>query len=1777
MSVRTPIARSITCRVIIALLVIISLAASAHAQGKYVVGRTIYRGKVLERILVPGKPPTGWVPRGQYAFPHRSVSSTVLANMPAFTWSYGCSATSAAMIAGYYDNNGFPNIYTGPTNGGVCPMNNEVFWGHTFYPLADNVGECPISATHIGYDGRVVNGSVEDYWVDYGDAGPDPYIVNGWTEHAPESTGDFMGTNQSKWANQGDGGTWFFAYPDGTPLVDLTDYYDNETGYTYRDGCHGFRLYIESRGYPVFTNYTRRINGVSGVTNGYTFADFQADILKGNPVLIQVEGHTMVGFGFDTAANTINIKNTWDNGSDTMTWAGAYHGMQHYAVTVLEMDRPPVAPTTCTVTPSPAAESVDLTATPSGASDPNGTAVSHIYQWHVKPFGGAYGAWTDGTATVPASSTTAKDTWQARVMVSSGTPTQYSGWTLSNEVSISNPPAQPTLVIAPSPCTTLQDLTATASGQSDPDGDPITAEEYRWSESSTSGASWTTLAGQTTNTLSNTLTTKGRWYRCEYRYQAGGDWTTLVEAISVCNDTGPTNPTSAVLTPDPAVTTDNLTAVGTGSQDDDNEAITYQYEWRHGSTIDLSAEAWVAGTDTTNQSATLKGQYWQFRVRASSGSPTPTTSDWQQSNVIFIGDTAPITPNKITYTPANPKTLDNVVAVASGSTDPDATEGVDTLNYKYQWQKLVLGIWQDLGGATTDTLDNALTEKGDTFRCVAIAEGTNGSLTGQSAPFNGLDLPIGNSSPVLPAKPTIAPVPPLAGADLTASYVAPTPQDPDSADTVSYVFKWARSLDKGGTWGAWQDGTGTNGQTLPGTSTAKGQYWKAKLTLTDSDATPLSVTIETDPVEIIDRPPTGTVTVTVTPTSPRTADALAAAVEGGSDPDGDALTYEIQWAYSDNNGGTWSAWGNDGDTINADLTTKHQQWKAQARAVSGFPLNPGVWFESNVVTIANTAPPAPGSVTITPATPDITQDLTATAELGTDADGDALSPVIQWSKSSDNGATWSAWGLDGATLNKSNLVKGDRWRARAAAVDGDDDDDDGDIDADDHGVWRASASVTVINLAPTAPQGVVITPAPAYTDSVLTAQATGGADPDGTATLAYEYEWAVSTDGGTTWSEWDHPGASLPASATTKLEVWKVRAFTFDGTVMSDTAVESAPIAIQDSPPTPPTEIVVTPSSPTAGAALTAEASGSTDPDGDPITGYLFRWSSRTPTNMTWTPWVDGATIPAGQTVRGQQWRVRARALSGGVPGSPSKGPKPGNLESSEFAMPGAITIGNTAPTAPAAFAISPASPLTDDALTVSPTGSTDVDGDSPTYQVQWCKSVDAGLSWSGWGYTGETLSALRTTRGELWKARARAYDRRTYGAFTISEPVTIGNTAPTDPLEVSLTPGDGNLADRLFASAAGSTDADGDSIQYGFHWARSLDGGATWSDWKWDGAVLPPSVVSIADMWKVRARASDSTSKCSNWVESAPLQLHVLARNTRPLNASVNIQRAAPLGVCFYRAVNEATAEARFTVRATGGATVPGTFMWTSPGRYMHFRPDAPLAASTAYTATISPGVQYASGAVTDWSESFSFTTGNEPVVSSYSPVGTGVTLASGINVTFDQDMDRASVRRNFLVQGPGGTAVAGRYVWFGNRQVTFDPTASLLPSTTYNVTIGLRCLNLTGSTSLRRDYNWTFTTGDGSAAPAMATAVATSTAAGAQITINLTAAADVNVAICNIAGRVVSVLPTSTLPSGTTTLLWDGRSSLGTKAPAGQYLVQIVVRSANGGSARTVTTLRR
>ncbi len=140
-----------------------------------------------------------------------------------------------------------------------------------------------------------------------------------------------MGTNQSSLSNT-DGSTTFYNYTNGAPLYDYTGCEPDR-----RDGCHGLRLFAESRGYTVDTNFSQYIYGYDGNTQGFTFDDFKAEIDAGRPVLIQIEGHTMLGYGYDDTGSTIYIHDTWNYSDHSMTWGGAYSGMTHYGVAVVRL------------------------------------------------------------------------------------------------------------------------------------------------------------------------------------------------------------------------------------------------------------------------------------------------------------------------------------------------------------------------------------------------------------------------------------------------------------------------------------------------------------------------------------------------------------------------------------------------------------------------------------------------------------------------------------------------------------------------------------------------------------------------------------------------------------------------------------------------------------------------------------------------------------------------------------------------------------------------------------------------------------------------------------------------------------------------------------------------------------------------------------------------------------------------------------------------------------------------------------------------------------------------------------------------------------------------------------------------------------------------------------------------------------------------------------------------------------------------------------------------
>jgi len=294
-------------------------------------------------------------------------SSSVTLAVPTSRWTQGCSATSAGMIFGYYDQpaQGYTNMYAGPQNGGVAPMTElgQGKPGDTGFPFT---GSCHLIATSAGFDGRSASnkGHTEDYWISFGSQGPDPWDGN-WTEHTwGQCTADYMGTNQWKWDYldtdnpdgidfNTDGSTALWTYSSNAKLYDKIPPAGN--GLPQTSLCHGMKLFAESRGYSVVTNYTQRTD--NQITGGFSYADFKAEIDAGRPVMIQVTDHSMVGVGYDdTSSDLVYFHDTWDNSLHSATWvttAGAnfYAGMNLNAITVIqltEIDPPNVTSVTPT-------------------------------------------------------------------------------------------------------------------------------------------------------------------------------------------------------------------------------------------------------------------------------------------------------------------------------------------------------------------------------------------------------------------------------------------------------------------------------------------------------------------------------------------------------------------------------------------------------------------------------------------------------------------------------------------------------------------------------------------------------------------------------------------------------------------------------------------------------------------------------------------------------------------------------------------------------------------------------------------------------------------------------------------------------------------------------------------------------------------------------------------------------------------------------------------------------------------------------------------------------------------------------------------------------------------------------------------------------------------------------------------------------------------------------------------------------------------------------------
>ncbi|UCG58367.1 MAG: hypothetical protein JSU70_02445 [Phycisphaerales bacterium] len=240
-----------------------------------------------------------------------------------YHWWYGCSPTSAGMMMGYYDNNGYQTYtYDSLVPGGVAEPETFVGPPTGWAALANNV---------IASAGHVADFYVAGYGAS-GDDLPPPH-------HSFDSLADFMGTSQDS-AGNGNGWTTFWYWTNGAPFTEGDAV---ATGMWPSSGMYGIGEYVNYAGYDPVVLYNQYIDAQQ-LPYGFTYAQYQAEIDAGRPVLIHVEGHTMLGLGYIAGAPVISVYDTWSPGPHFMTWGGAYSGLQHYGVTVMELNPGDVIP-----------------------------------------------------------------------------------------------------------------------------------------------------------------------------------------------------------------------------------------------------------------------------------------------------------------------------------------------------------------------------------------------------------------------------------------------------------------------------------------------------------------------------------------------------------------------------------------------------------------------------------------------------------------------------------------------------------------------------------------------------------------------------------------------------------------------------------------------------------------------------------------------------------------------------------------------------------------------------------------------------------------------------------------------------------------------------------------------------------------------------------------------------------------------------------------------------------------------------------------------------------------------------------------------------------------------------------------------------------------------------------------------------------------------------------------------------------------------------------------
>ena len=209
-------------------------------------------------------PPSGINIRGHVFSRLRIQAATVISEVPAYIWRYGCGPTSVGMVIGYYDSHGFPNLIPGDSLSQSANVNSAIASMENYYDYC-----LPL-----------------DYYPNLLRDKSEPPVGD---EHKDNCIADYMKTSQS--------------------------YYHNYYGWSW-----------DSDVKSSYENYIISLKSYLGTSTRYSFSAFSWDSLKNEIInnrplvfLVDTDGNnetdhfvTVVGFNSDGATNYYGCYNTWD-------------------------------------------------------------------------------------------------------------------------------------------------------------------------------------------------------------------------------------------------------------------------------------------------------------------------------------------------------------------------------------------------------------------------------------------------------------------------------------------------------------------------------------------------------------------------------------------------------------------------------------------------------------------------------------------------------------------------------------------------------------------------------------------------------------------------------------------------------------------------------------------------------------------------------------------------------------------------------------------------------------------------------------------------------------------------------------------------------------------------------------------------------------------------------------------------------------------------------------------------------------------------------------------------------------------------------------------------------------------------------------------------------------------------------------------------------------------------------------------------------------------------